>query len=225
MAMFGTHLGAAVVGGTLLANAGHVAYVWRPGETLPIIALVVIGGLLPDVDAKQSHSVKLIFSVLGLIAMVAMSFAMQEKTSLMMALIASIGAYVVVRHGFFHAFNAITVHRGNAHSLIAILFASTVTAVSTFHLSGASILSWSYGLALLVGGMIHLILDEIYSVDLAGVRLKKSFGSATKFIDRNAPIPGMAMLVGGLIMLPLMPPLGDGWAILMAFADAFFPIP
>ncbi|WP_075881885.1 metal-dependent hydrolase [Vreelandella massiliensis] len=221
MAMFGTHLGAAVVGGTVLANAGYAAHIWRASEMLPVIALVIIGGLLPDIDAKKSHSVKLIFSVLGLMAMVAMSFSLREDMALLPALLASIGAYVAVRHGFFHAFNAITVHRGNAHSLVALLFSSTATTVLTHSLTGASILSWSYGFALLAGGLIHLVLDEIYSVDLAGARLKKSFGSALKFMDKNSPVPGLAMLLASLVMLPAMPPLRDGVTILAAFVDAF----
>ena len=141
--------------------------------------------------------------------------------SLLPSLVVSISAYVAMRHGVFHVFNVISVHRGNTHSLVFILFASAVTVALTFFLSGASILSWVYGLALFVGGLIHLVLDELYSVDIAGVRLKKSFGTALKAIDMNTPLPGLAMLAGVIFMLPILPPLRDGGQLLMAFVAAF----
>jgi hypothetical protein len=40
-------------------------------------------------------------------------------------------------------------------------------------------------LAVIGGFMIHLLLDEIYSVDLVRMRLKKSFGTAFKFKSDN----------------------------------------
>ena len=36
------------------------------------------------------------------------------------------------------------------------------------------------GLFVSVGYVIHLVLDEIYSVDLTGARVKRSFGTALK---------------------------------------------
>lgn len=185
MAMFATHLGAAVVGGTVLANAGHAAGVFGRGEFLPVIGLVVIGGLLPDIDAKQSHSVRILFAVLGVLAMVAVSLPLRDHMPLLPALLASIGAYAIVRHGIFHVFNALSTHRGNAHSLLTMLFAGTLTAVVTYQTTGSSILGWVYGLSVMAGVLIHLLLDELYSVDIAGVRLKKSFGTAVKLIDVN----------------------------------------
>ena len=38
-----------------------------------------------------------------------------------------------------------------------------------------------YSLAIFAGFMIHLVMDEIWSVDLLGARMKKSFGSAIAF--------------------------------------------
>lgn len=218
MAMFGTHLGAAVVGGTVLANAGYSVQVWGRADVMPVIALVIIGGLLPDIDAKQSHSVKLVFAVLGLLAMVAASVSLRDSLALLPSLLISVSAYLVVRHGAFHVFNALSIHRGNAHSLIAVLFAGCMTTALAYQLMGSSVVAWVYGLALMVGVLIHLVLDELYSVDIAGVRLKRSFGTALKFIDQNNPLPGLAMLLASLMMLPVMPPLGDLVLILQRFA-------
>lgn len=219
MAMFGTHLGAAVVGGTILANSGYAMQVWGRAEILPVIALVVIGGLLPDIDAKKSHSVRLVFSVLGLLAMVGVSAGYRDSLPMGLNLLVSVSVYALVRHGVFHVFNALSVHRGNAHSLIAMFFACVTTTAIAYQVTEASIVSWVYGLALALGIFIHLLLDELYAVDIAGGRLKKSFGTALKGIDTNNPLPGLAMLACGLIMVPAMPPLRDLGLILARFAS------
>ncbi len=44
-----------------------------------------------------------------------------------------------------------------------------------------SLVSWVYGFMITFGYFVHLILDEIYSVDLGNRRLKKSSGTALKF--------------------------------------------
>ena len=49
---------------------------------------------------------------------------------------------------------------------------------------GTDPLAW---LGLIIGFMSHLLLDEIYSVDVRGVRLKKSFGTALKFVSFDKP--------------------------------------
>ena len=41
------------------------------------------------------------------------------------------------------------------------------------------------GLFVSVGYVIHLALDEIYSVDLTGARVKRSFGTALKLISTH----------------------------------------
>lgn len=46
------------------------------------------------------------------------------------------------------------------------------------------------GLGAFLGGMSHLILDEIYAVDFDGVRLKtkRSFGTAVSFWKERYPV-------------------------------------
>jgi hypothetical protein len=41
-------------------------------------------------------------------------------------------------------------------------------------------IAWMAGCFICLGYLIHLSLDEIYSVDLRGIRIKKSFGTALK---------------------------------------------
>ena len=46
--------------------------------------------------------------------------------------------------------------------------------------------AWLTGLFLFIGFLIHLALDEIYSVDVEGRTIKKSFGTALKLFDTHS---------------------------------------
>jgi hypothetical protein len=50
------------------------------------------------------------------------------------------------------------------------------------------------------GFLTHLILDEIYSIDVHGVRLKKSFGTALKFYSTRGWWPNVSTY-GKLVVL------------------------
>ena len=141
-----------------------------------------------------------------------------------MLMLYSISIYFVVRYGVAMLFLAYSTHRGNCHSLAAMLFAGVVTAMAAYQLTGDAVLSWSYGCAVMIGVLIHLVLDEVYAVDFAGVRLKKSFGSAIKMLSMDAPIAGLALVVATLFLLfTFAPPLSDAVA-LYRFLRAQVPI-
>ena len=55
------------------------------------------------------------------------------------------------------------------------------------------------GLFVSVGYVIHLVLDEVYSVDLTGARVKRSFGTALKLISSNVKTTGLLVLATMLV--------------------------
>jgi hypothetical protein len=65
--------------------------------------------------------------------------------------------------------------------------------------------AWLGGGFLLIGFLTHLILDEMYSVDVLGNRIKKSFGTALKPIDMRNPAGSVAMVVAAVALLFLTP--------------------
>ena len=67
--------------------------------------------------------------------------------------------------------------------------------------------AWLAGGFLTIGYLTHLILDEIYSVDVMDTRLKASFGTALKLIDPRHPGATAAMAVATVIAFLLAPPL------------------
>ena len=94
--------------------------------------------------------------------------------------------YVLVRHVIFKLFARFSVHRGVFHSLLAAAFFGFLTTSLMHHVFRLSpLVAWMSGLFVSAGYMIHLVLDEIYSVDLTGARVKRSFGTALKLISAD----------------------------------------
>lgn len=206
MADFRTHLTAAVGGGALLAMAGWQGALWTSGEALTVAGLTTFGGVLPDIDADQSHAVRLIFNTLALLAVVTGALLMHARLEPGMLLMACGGLYAGVRFVLSPLFKRFSVHRGIWHSLLAgMLCALATSAVSYRFLALEPRLAWSQGVAVMVGFCIHLLLDELFSVDLTGVRLKRSFGTAFKLFDYRKPFNSLLMLLLAAGLIPWLP--------------------
>ena len=93
--------------------------------------------------------------------------------------------YVVIRFGALEFFKRFTVHRGMWHSLPA---AASAGLIAYLVMPSASNAERAYkAVGVLVGFLVHLILDEIWSIEfgVAKLRIKKSFGTAMKFFGNN----------------------------------------
>ncbi|MBZ9539473.1 metal-dependent hydrolase [Modicisalibacter tunisiensis] len=207
MADFKTHFSVAVAGGALLAVGGWQAALWSPPEGASLAALTAFGGILPDIDSDHSRSIRLIFNLFALLAVVAGACWLQGRVSPAMLLVGCGGLYVAVRYGAGAIFRRFSVHRGIWHSLLAMgLCGLTTTALSYQWLAQPAWQAWAQGVALVLGGVIHLLLDELYSVDLVGSRLKRSFGTAMKLFDYREPGNSMVMLLLAVGLSPWLPP-------------------
>lgn len=212
MANFRTHITVATAGGMLMAYVGWQAQWWPYSQAMVIVALVAFGGILPDIDADRSKSIRLIFNLLSVPSLVLGVMLLESWLTPGMLLLACGGIYFSVRYLAGILFSRLTVHRGIWHSLLAAGLCSLLTAALSFHLlSQSPWLAWSHGAAVLLGFIIHLGLDEIYSVDLEGARLKRSFGTALKLGDSRRPISNLLMLIATLTLLPWAPP----WSVLL----------
>lgn len=212
MANFQTHLygGILVSGGSVLAL--HGAGLVTEGQTLLLFGLGVAGGLLPDVDADASAPVRGFFGVLGAVLAFAWTLPLLGRYSpLSLALIWS-GSFLAVRVLLCEAFAHLTVHRGIWHSLLAALFAA-LAAVNLLHwmLGLAPQDAWVGGLMVGIGYLAHLVLDELFGVDLLGVRTKRSFGTALKPWSLRDPASSLAMAVAVGVCLWLAPTTDPHW--------------
>ncbi|WP_346797030.1 metal-dependent hydrolase [Halomonas sp. Bachu 37] len=213
MADFRTHITIATVGGALFAYGGWQAQWWPGSQALLMPALVAFGGILPDIDADRSRSIRLIFNLLSVPALVLGALLLQPWLTPGVLLLSCGAIYFSVRYLGGVLFARLTVHRGIWHSLMAGMLCSFIAAALSFQLLGQeSWLAWCHGVAVGLGFLIHLLLDELYSVDLEGARLKRSFGTALKLCDGRRPVSSLLMLIATGALLPWVPPwhvLGD----------------
>jgi hypothetical protein len=195
MANFNTHLGvAAVASGMLATLCLQVGFV-DAKDALLLGTVGVIGGILPDIDLHYSHPSRILFSLLGIIITFLWIFSAENELSILQLWGAGLGIYLFVRYPVWALFQKLTVHRGSIHSMITALLFCFVTAALSFHAFGKPpFISWLIALFMFLGFILHLVLDEIYSVDFMGHRIKKSFGTALKLFDKSERISSGVIL-------------------------------
>ncbi|TFH84921.1 hypothetical protein EQG41_19945 [Billgrantia azerbaijanica] len=209
MADFRTHLGVAAAGAAVVAHGGWQVGLWSAAESLPVLALVTFGGILPDIDADSSKAIRLIFNLLAVPAVVAGALLLQGHLATGSLLLACGALYLGVRYLAGALFARFTVHRGLWHSLLAAALCGLGGAALSHRLfAQPAHLAWAHGVALALGFVIHLLLDELFSVDLTGARLKRSFGTALKPFDWRSPGNSLVMLLAAANLLPWLPPWG-----------------
>lgn len=207
MANFTTHIAAGTVVSGALATLTLAADVVAP-ENLVVVTLAgVLGSVMPDIDLSDSRASRLFFSGIGIFASFCALFLMAGKLSIAELWIVWLGTLVFARYGLHIIFHRIAVHRGVWHSLLAATFCSVATAVFLFHVLGRHEgVAWLGGGFMFIGFIVHLLLDEIYSVDAMNRRVKRSFGTAMKIIDSNRPWHSAAMALATAIAITAAPP-------------------
>jgi len=160
-----------------------------------LMVVGMIGGILPDIDLKRSQPSKTLFSALGIVTATAWLFSnLLDYTGLELWL-GAIVVYLIVRFLLWRFFDALTTHRGVLHSLAAaIMVGFLLCAVAWQQMNASALQSWLLATFITAGYLIHLLLDEIYSVDFVGVRIKRSFGSAIKVLDMQR-LPASCLVV------------------------------
>ena len=200
MANFTTHIGAGTVVSGVLATLTLAADVVAPENLVAVTMAGVLGSVLPDIDLKDSRPSKAMFSGLAVFFSFAVLFAFATRYSIAELWILWLGTLVAVRYGLHNAFHHLSVHRGIWHSLIAGAFSAFLTAIAFKYILGRPDgVAWLAAGFMMIGYMVHLVLDEIYSVDVMDVRIKSSFGTAVKLIDRRYPTASAAMLVAAAL--------------------------
>jgi len=215
MANFNTHLNTAVMitglASATLLSAGHIdlngaLWLWFLGS---------IGGLLPDIDSDNSTSLDTIFNLFALSAvLLVLNYITTEliiEISFIELIVVPLLVYGVMKYIIRPIFEWITVHRGSCHSLLFLLLCALLTTQVTWKLNDqstaqAATFAWLAGGFILLGGLIHLLLDEIYSVDLSNVTIKRSFGTALKIADFDNKLITLASVIAIAGLIYVAPP-------------------
>ncbi len=200
MADFNTH----ILGATVVISLGATCCTKLLGlsmtDGLMLTVAGIVGGILPDIDLKQSQPSRLLFSLLGLVAALAWLFANLPSYSGLELWLGALAVYLVVRFPVWWLFHTVTTHRGILHSLIAAVMAGVLlSAIAWQYLNTTELQSWLLGIFMTIGYLIHLSLDEIYSVDFSGVKIRRSFGSALKPMDfHQIPASCLVLFITGI---------------------------
>lgn len=154
--------------------------------------LAAVGGMLPDLDLPTSRPVKELFGLvatLGPLLIVSPLFRLMGWTASGEAiLLALIVMHLAVKFGAPELIKLVSRHRGMFHSLPALLIAAEVVYLGYPNPSARVRLLMAGGVA--VGFLSHLVLDEMYSLEWSGgkLRAKSSSGTALKVVgDRFFP--------------------------------------
>jgi hypothetical protein len=206
MANFHTHITVAAVSSMTLGAILNGAGLASAPHTLLYIGLGTIGGIMPDVDSDNSTSIKIIFSLLAAIIAFMVMFAVIHITAILVALALWAFIFVMVRYGAIHFFKRVTEHRGIIHSVpMGLLVGLITTIISYAFIKEPPYISWLCGAFVSFGFFVHLILDELYSVNLAGVTMKKSFGSALTIFSSRTPLRYIFMYTLVIVVFFLAP--------------------
>jgi hypothetical protein len=207
MANFTTHIAAGTVVAGALATFTLAADVVAPENLVAVTMAGVLGSVLPDIDLKDSRPSRAMFAGLAIFFSFAVLFTFAVKYSIAELWILWLGTLVLVRYGLHTVFHRLSVHRGIWHSILAAVFSAAATAIIFHHvLARHDGVAWLAAAFLFIGYLVHLTLDEIYSVDVMDARIKSSFGTALKFIDKRHPRATLAMVVATAIALWAAPP-------------------
>jgi hypothetical protein len=148
--------------------------------------LTAIGGLLPDLDSDSGVPVRELFNLVAATVPLLLCKRLVDhgydpaQTVVIMA-----ATYLGIRYGLSAAFKHLTVHRGMFHSIPAMAICG-LGAFLLYHDPHIGYRLFAAG-GVMLGFLSHLVLDELYSVDFMGVRIKlnKYAGSALKLYSSS----------------------------------------
>lgn len=216
MANFRTHLVVATAVSSAVAMAGLGVKLFGLSTAVFATLIGTVGGLLPDIDLKSSKPAQKGFHWASILmaTLVAILYTAHHvgTDSVVYALALWVGVFLGLKFGVFELFSRVTVHRGMVHSVpYMTVFALLVVYGSFYGLKLTAFVSWVFGVFLWIGSLVHLLLDEIYSVNVWGLKLKKSSGTAFKFFESKKPI-AYAVLYAILALLWVFAPAHtDAW--------------
>ena len=200
MANFKTHLSVAAACSGCLATGFLEVGIAAPKDVWLYFAMGTLGGILPDIDANNSIPGRMLFSFFAIVLAFSTLFSRASVYSIVELFILWVVTYVGVRYIIFQMFAKLTIHRGIFHSILAAVFFWLLTTNILYYLFSLNTLNaWVSGLFIFIGYLIHLILDEMYSVNLIGANIKKSFGTALKIISMDMKTTSLLLLATILV--------------------------
>lgn len=159
-----------------------------------------IGGILPDLDSESGRPIREVFGVTAAFAPLMMTRRLMEwGGNTDGAMLLAVLLYIAVRYGGATLLGTLAVHRGMYHSLPAMVIAGELAFLG--YKSEQFSMKMLMAIGIMLGFLSHLILDELYSIDWNGgrLRLNKFSGSAVKILGKSFAGNVFAYSVLGLL--------------------------
>lgn len=185
MADFKTHMTVSTTAGVLYGIGGY-----QSGLSIENCfvggALCSVSGMLPDLDSDSGIPLREAIAFSSAVIPMLMSERLERiGMGHEMLLVATMAIYFFLRFGIAEIFRRYTVHRGMWHSVPAALSAALVS----FLICSCENMNLRLfrTVAVFIGFMSHILLDEIWSVEYRRGRYtyKHSFGTALKFWSKS----------------------------------------
>lgn len=217
MANFHTHITVAAAGSGLLSVLCLQVGLVEPREALLLALMGTIGGILPDIDLEHAYPSRIMFSLFGIMAAFMLVFSTENSLSIMELWAIGLLMFTVIRWPIWFIFHRYTHHRGSIHSLAgALLFTFSGVIFSHSIMGKTPFIAWLNGLFIFLGFILHLLLDELYSVDFMNSKIKRSFGTALKILDTRKPEKATVMLCSLIVVWLLTPESKAFWDTLFS---------
>ena len=202
MASFEQHLNVAVVSTGLFIVPLNLVGAFDTKSSIIALFLGLLGGIFPDLDSDTSKPINIFFKILSIFFPLLILIFLGIKMPLLYILVVWLASTLLFHFGIFKFFILVTKHRGIFHSVPMALFIGLILIYffsKVVHFS--EVISLLFGMFFIFGFIIHLILDEIFSINALGFEIKKSFGSAFKFYDRNNKLATILLYVAIAILI------------------------
>lgn len=189
MAAYREHITVSTMLGIGYGLGATFALGFTPAQGALAAWLTALGGMLPDLDSETGRPVREMFGLVAAIAPLALVgrligwLGLPSDVEITMLMI--VVMYLAIKYGGASIIGAVSVHRGMFHSLPALAIAAEITYLC--YPSDLTTVKLLMASGTATGFFSHLLLDEMYSVQWAGVRLKlkKSAGTAMKMFSKS----------------------------------------
>ena len=173
--------------GSSIVGAGYGLAAWQVGDMHPATCalgggLCAVAGMMPDLDSGPGIPLRECVAFAAAVVPIMMIHRFQHfGMPLEMIILCGAALYLAIRFGMAWVLKNYSIHRGMFHSLPAAAIAGQVTFLA--FAAEEPLRRYFVSSAVVLGFLTHLVLDEIWSVQLGmfGPKFKKSFGTALKF--------------------------------------------
>ncbi|MCF6766536.1 metal-dependent hydrolase [Thiotrichales bacterium 19S3-7] len=207
MANFNTHLTASVCLSSIASVCLYRIDMLTLNEAINLAMIGIAAGFIADTDSDNEAASALFFSLFGLIAAIVtlLNFTLSDY-SILLNIIIFTTIYLGSRYGLAKLVPKLTQRRGIFHSIpmaVALSFAVTLYCLHILKLEVE--VAWFAGVYVFFNYLLHLILDEVYAVDLANNSYRLSYFSSIKLLNLKPWWPYLICYLLITIMIYFLP--------------------